>query len=136
MEYSHASGTVEISVPARTSSLARVRRLLRAFLAEHEVPEYQRHGVVLVAHELAANAIVHGSARRDDVVTITIELEPQSVLIRVIDSAHSDATPASHEPTDWRESGRGMLMVGQLATWSEDLVNGQREVTATVPLGP
>jgi anti-sigma regulatory factor (Ser/Thr protein kinase) len=136
MEYSHTSGTLEISVPARTASLAQIRRLLRGFLAEHDVREDQRHGVVLVTHELAANAIVHGSAGQDEVVAITIRLEPQSLLIRVIDPAPSVARPASLEPTDWRESGRGLLMVDQLATWSEKLVDGHREVNATLPLAP
>ena len=136
MESSPTCRTLEISVPARTGSLARIRRLLRAFLAEHDVREDQRHGVVLVTHELAANAIVHGSAGQDEVVAITIRLEPQSLLIRVIDPAPSVATPASLEPTDWRESGRGLLMVDQLATWSEKLVDGHREVNATLPLAP
>ena len=136
MEYSHVCGTFEITVPARAASLARVRQLLRMFLAEQDVREDQRHGVVLVTHELAANAIVHGSAGQDELVTITLTLEPQAVVIRVLDAARSEGIPASLEPTDWRESGRGMLMVGQLATWSEELIDGHREVTATLPLVP
>ena len=130
----HLAGTLEISVPAGAASLAQVRRSLRMFLAEHDVQENQRHGVVLVTHELVANAIVHGSAARDDMVAITIRLERQSILIRVIDSAPTAAAPASLEPSDWRESGRGMLMVGRLGTWSEELVDGHREVTATLSL--
>jgi anti-sigma regulatory factor (Ser/Thr protein kinase) len=131
---SHLAGTFEISVPAGAASLARVRRSLRLFLAEHDVRENQRDGVVLVTHELVANAIVHGSAGQDDEVGITVTLEPRSILIRVTDSAPTAAAPASLEPTDWRESGRGMLMVGRLATWSEELVDGHREVTATLSL--
>ena len=136
MEHSHVCGSLEISVPAQAASLARVRRLLRVFLAEHDVREDLQHGVVLVTHELAANAIVHGSTDKDEVVAITLRLGPQSLLIRVRDPARSEAIPASLEPTDWRESGRGMLMVGQLATWSEELIDGRREVSATLPLVP
>ena len=130
----HLAGTLEISVPAQPVSLARVRRQLRMFLAEHDVREDQRDGVVLVTHELVSNGIVHGSAGEDDVVAIKIRLEPRSVRIRVIDSAPTAEAPASLEATDWRESGRGMLMVGQLARWSEELVDGRREVTATLSL--
>jgi anti-sigma regulatory factor (Ser/Thr protein kinase) len=125
---------LEISLPAQTASLARVRQRLRGFLAEHRVRDDQREDVALVVHELAANAIVHGSADPHDEVAITITLEPQSVVIRVLDSARSEALPAPLEPTDWRESGRGLLMVDQLAIWSEELRDGHREVTATLSL--
>ena len=136
MECSHVCCTLEISVPAHAASLARVRRLLRVFLTEHDVRQDQHHGVLLVTHELAANAIVHGSAGQDELIAITVSLEPQSLLIRVLDPARTEAIPTSLEPTDWRESGRGMLMVGQLATWSEELIDGHREVSATLPLAP
>jgi anti-sigma regulatory factor (Ser/Thr protein kinase) len=136
MEYGHVPGTLEISVPARAASLAQVRRLLKVFLAEHDLREGQRNDVVLVTHELVANAIVHGSADQDEVVAVTIRLDPDSLVIRVVDSARKEGRPASLDPTDWRESGRGMLMVGQLATWSEGLIDGHREVTATLPLVP
>jgi anti-sigma regulatory factor (Ser/Thr protein kinase) len=136
MEYSHRCGALEISVPAQTTALAHVRRQLRAFLAEHDVREDQRHPVVLVTHELAANAIVHGSADESELVSITVELEPQSLVIRVLDPARTENGPAVLEPTDWRESGRGMLMVGELATWSDRLIDGRREVRAELPLLP
>ena len=133
---SHVCGTLEISVPAQAASLARVRLQLRVFLTEHDVREDQRHGAVLVTHELAANAIAHGSAGEGDVISITLRIEPQSLLIRVLDPARTEAVPASLEANDWRESGRGMLIVDQLATWNEELVDDHREVTAELPLVP
>ena len=134
MEHSQVCGRLEISVPAQTASLAQVRRLLRAFLSDHHVREDRGRGVVLVTHELAANAIVHGSTDEDEVVAITITLERQSVLIRVVDPARTEAVPASLQPTAWRESGRGMVIVDQLATWSQGLHEGRREVSAKLPL--
>ncbi len=135
MEASHVCGNLEISVSAQPTSLAQIRRLLGEFLAEHRVPDDQHHRVVLVTHELAANAIVHGSTDPDDLVAIMITLEPRSVLIRVLDPGRTDAIPASLEPTHWRESGRGMLIVDRLATWSQEHHDGRREVTAKLPLG-
>jgi anti-sigma regulatory factor (Ser/Thr protein kinase) len=135
MEHCRGSARFEISVPAQTASLAQVRRRLRAFLAQHHVREDQRHGVVLVTHELTANAIVHGSTDEGQMIAIAITLEPRFVLIRVLDPAHTEAIPASLEPTGWRESGRGMLIVDQLATWSQGLHEGRRGVTAKLPLG-
>ena len=136
MEWSHSRGVLELGVPAQTASLAEVRRQLRLFLAKHDVREDQRHLVVLVTHELAANAIVHGSADDRELVSITIELEQESVVVRVLDPGSTAAGPVVLEPTDWRESGRGMLMVGQLATWTDRLVDGRREVRAELPLLP
>ena len=136
MEVGRVCETLEFSVLARAASLVEVRERLRAFLAEHQVRDDDRDDVVLVVHELAANAIVHGSADQDEEVVIMIRLEPWSVLIRVLDSASTEAAPASLEPSNWRESGRGMLIVDQLATWSEELRDGHREVRATVSLRP
>jgi len=133
MESSH---TLELSIPAERASLAQVRRKVRAFLAEHEVREDKRNPAVLVTHELAANAIVHGSADDSGSVSITLELEPRSLIIRVLDPAHSETGPAALEPTSWRESGRGMLMVARLATWSDRLIGGRREVRAELRLLP
>lgn len=134
MGCSHSRGAIEISVPARKASLAQVRRRLRVFLAEHGVREDQRHPAVLVTHELAANAIVHGSADDRELVSITIELGPESLVVRVLGPARAGTGPAVLEPTDWRESGRGMLIVGRLATWSHRLIDGRREVRAVLPL--
>jgi anti-sigma regulatory factor (Ser/Thr protein kinase) len=135
MEQSQLFGRLEIRIPAQTAALAQVRRRLRAFLAEHHVPQRRRHGAVLVVHELAANAVVHGSADAKEEVAITITVEPRFLLIRVLDPAPTEATPASLGPTQWRESGRGMLIVDRLATWSQSLHQGRREVSAKLPLG-
>jgi anti-sigma regulatory factor (Ser/Thr protein kinase) len=134
MEVGRVCETLEFSVAAEAASLVEVRKRLRGFLAEHRVREDQRDDVVLVVHELAANAIMHGSGAQDEEVAIAIRLEPRSVVIRVLDSARSDGMPASLEPTDWRESGRGMLIVDRLATWSQELRDGHREVAAKVSL--
>jgi len=134
MNDSAVCATLEISVPARPASLGEVRSLVRSFLAEHGLRDSERHGVVLVAHELAANAIVHGGTDDSEVVAITVVLEPRSVRIRVLGPARTEATPRSLEATDWRESGRGMLIVDQLATWTQRLRDGRREVAATLAL--
>jgi len=128
--------TLELSIPAQRASLAQVRRQVRAFLADHEVREDQRNPAVLVTHELAANAIVHASDGESGSVSITIELEPRSLTIRVLDPAHAETGPVALAPTKWRESGRGMLMVGRLATWSDRLIDGRREVRAELQLLP
>ena len=128
MEHSHVRGTLEISVRAQTASLAQVRRLLRPFLAEHHVREDQRHGVVLVTHELTANAIVHGSTDEGEMIAIAITLEPRFVLIRVLDPAHTGAIRLhSSQPSganqdaacsssiSWRPGAKGSTMVAEVS---------------------
>jgi anti-sigma regulatory factor (Ser/Thr protein kinase) len=122
-----------LRVRAEAASLARIRRALARFLAEQELAEQRRQDALLVVHELAANAIEHASAGNDH-VEIAVSLEPESLVIRVLDPARTVTRPAALEPDDSRESGRGMLIVHQLARWSEQLKGDRREVTAQLPL--
>jgi anti-sigma regulatory factor (Ser/Thr protein kinase) len=125
MEDSEAVGTLDLRVRAEAASLARVRALLTAFLSDQGIREDQQHNALLVMHELAANAIEHGST--DDEVEITIMLKPRSLLIRILDPARTGAVD---------ESRRGLLIVGQIAPWTRRLHGGRREVTARLPLPP
>jgi anti-sigma regulatory factor (Ser/Thr protein kinase) len=127
-------GRLDLQVRADAASLAQIRRALTEFLAEHEL-EQQRQEALLVVHELAANAIEHASTR-DDQIELAVELEPESLLVRVLDPARTVTRPAPLEPDHSRESGRGMLIVSQLARWSEQLKGDRREVTAQLPLRP
>jgi len=127
--------TLALRVRAQAASLARIRTVLTSFLAERGLGEDQQHNAVLVVDELAANAIEHGSTD-DDEVEVTVTLRPCSLLIRILDPARTDAAPTRREPDELGESGRGMLIVGQLATWTERLRRGRREVTARLPLLP
>jgi anti-sigma regulatory factor (Ser/Thr protein kinase) len=135
MEGRRVGRTLDLCVPARAASLARVRALLTAFLTDQGLREDQRHNAVLVVDELAANAIEHGSAEGDE-VEVTITLKPRSLLIRILDPARTEATPTARLPDELGESGRGMLIVGKLATWTERLNGDRREVTAHLPLPP
>jgi anti-sigma regulatory factor (Ser/Thr protein kinase) len=135
MSSSHVRGRLELRLAARAASLAWIRRLLTAFLTEHNLDEQRRRDALLIVHELAANAIEHGS-RDEDRLEVTVTVEAESLLIRVLDQARSAARPVQVEQDEWRETGRGMLIVEQLANWSEQLKGGRREVTAQLPLLP
>jgi anti-sigma regulatory factor (Ser/Thr protein kinase) len=124
---------LDLRVGAEAASLARVRRLLAGFLAEHEVDERREQDALLVASELTANAIEHASTA-EDLVEIAVWLEPESLLIRVLDPARTTSRPVPLEPDESRESGRGMLIVNELGSWSARLTRGRREVTARLPL--
>jgi anti-sigma regulatory factor (Ser/Thr protein kinase) len=127
-------GRLDLHVRAEAASLAQIRRALAEFLAEHEL-EQRRQDALLVVHELAANAIEHASGG-DDHLEVSVRLERETLLIRVLDPARTATRPAPLEPDQSRESGRGMLIVNRLARWSEQLKGDRREVTAQLPLRP
>jgi anti-sigma regulatory factor (Ser/Thr protein kinase) len=112
----------------------RARRLFADFLAEHELDQQRQQDALLVVDELVAKAIEHASTDEDQ-VEITLSLEPESLLIRVLDSARAASRPAPLEPDESRESGRGMLIVNELCRWDEHLTGGRREVTAELSRG-
>lgn len=128
-------GRLDLQVRAEAASLAQVRRALAEFLTGHQLEEERRQDALLVVHELAANAIEHASTG-DDHLEVAVRLEPESLLIRVLNPARTATRPAALAPDHARESGRGMLIVGQLARWSERLTGDRREVTARLPLRP
>lgn len=135
MDDSQGRGMLKVSVAAEPASLAGLRRVLTSFLTQYGLDGRRRHEALLVANELAANAIEHGSMSEDQ-LEITITVGPELLVIRVLDPARTSARPTRLEPDEWRESGRGMVIVEQLAGWSERLKDGRREVNAQLPLAP
>lgn len=133
MRGGQVSDRLGLRVRAEAASLARIRRAFARFLAERGLAERRRQDALLIVHELAANAIEHASAGNDH-IEVAVSLEPESLLIRVLDRARTVTRPAALQPDDSRESGRGMLIVNQLARWSEQLLGDRREVTAELPL--
>ena len=133
MEGSGVRRRLEVRIRAQSASLARVRRLLMRYLADQGVEVDQQHEALLVAHELVANAIEHGSTAEDE-VEIAVTVDGRLIQIRILDPARTAASPAAQDPEEFSESGRGMLIVGRLANWTERLAEGRREVTAYVSL--
>ena len=133
MEEGRIRGRLELRVNARAASLGRIRRLLARFLVEHDLHERQRQDALIVVNELAANAIEHASTDEDQ-VEIAVRLETETLLIRVLDPARTAERPSRRGPDMWRESGRGMLIVDELASWNDELVGGRRAVTARLTL--
>jgi anti-sigma regulatory factor (Ser/Thr protein kinase) len=54
-------GSESFEFPAELACLPRLRSLIRRFLSEQGFLAEERDQVALVAHELAANAVEHGS---------------------------------------------------------------------------
>jgi anti-sigma regulatory factor (Ser/Thr protein kinase) len=109
------------------------RRLLAQLLDARGVRSKNRADALLVASEMVANAISHGSHPGDQ-ITVEFAVRPRYVRIRVRDPVRSSSSPAALSADEHRPSGRGLQIVEQLAYWSERVVNGRREVRARLAL--
>jgi anti-sigma regulatory factor (Ser/Thr protein kinase) len=126
------SSTVEAhaSLAADAGSVSVARRLLAQLLDARGVQSNHRADALLVASELVANAISHGSHPGEQ-ITVEFAVRPRYVRIRVRDSVRSSSSPAALSADEHRPSGRGLQIAEQLAYWSERVVNGRREIRAT-----
>lgn len=110
-----------------------IRRRVADFLASHGIAEPVSGDAVLVAAELASNAIEHGS-REGDSVEIDCEVIGGRLRIRVLDAARGSA-PVRLGADAQRVRGRGLAIVERLTLgWSERIRDGRREVSAELPI--
>src|SRR5262245_47186342 len=119
---------MRLVLPADPSAVRKARRLLTELLEEAGVPAGQRSDALLLANELMANAVQHGS-RENDAIEIVCTIERDVLRVTVFDAARSGRTPAVLTPDEERAQGRGLRLVDQLAdSWNEQIVGGRREV--------
>ncbi len=73
-----------LSIPSRTSELARVRRCVVQWAAEAGLPERAAHALQLAVDEAVANAIEHGyGGRPDGRVVVEATLGPDALTVAV-----------------------------------------------------
>ena len=110
------------------AAVGRMRKELGATLHRLGVPDDAHDGVLIVANELAANAVEHASGP----VEVLAALSPGSVRIAVRDGS---ARAPRLQPHDRRAPrGRGLQMVAWLARdWSWTHHDGGKTVWADVP---
>jgi anti-sigma regulatory factor (Ser/Thr protein kinase) len=121
------------SLAAEPRSVSVARRLLAQLLDACGVGSEQKSYALLVASELIANAITHGS-RPGDEIAVEFAVQPRCVRICVRDPVRSASAPVALSPEERRPFGRGLQIVEQLADWSERVVDGRREVWAKLML--
>jgi anti-sigma regulatory factor (Ser/Thr protein kinase) len=129
-----ASTQLKTSLPATANALGELRRRISELLAGAGVTEPDRQEVLLVAHELAANAIEHGSAAGDE-IEVHCRLEGEHLHLAVLDYARGGSAPAAQRPEAEQPRGRGLYLVDWLSdAWAETIVRGRRKVSATLTL--
>ena len=118
--------SVERSFDCSTASPRRVRQFVREVLDGWLVGE-PADDVVLIAHELAANALVH--ARSDYLVRL---LRRDGCVRIEVDDA-SAAPPMAAEPSPSSLGGRGLVLVAGLANaWGWETRDGGKSVWVEV----
>jgi len=98
------------SFPGEEWQLSAIRRWLTSLLPECPA----RDDVILVATELATNAVLHTKSGRGGLFDIEITRSEQVVRVAVADSGSPDSPRAVADPSG--EHGRGLLVVAALST--------------------
>lgn len=111
-----------------------VREFVRAQLSRHPA----REDAVLVASELATNAVIHSASGREDgmFLVIVAEVSADHVGIVVTDQGGQGVPHAQHADTG-AESGRGLTVVASLTSLCVTTGNSNtRSVFAVIPSNP
>jgi anti-sigma regulatory factor (Ser/Thr protein kinase) len=126
-------GTLSQRLEHDSGAGAVARELVLEFLADQITTDELRHNAALVAYELVANAVAHGSPHGDGTVELVCELADKALIVRVRDAGfHGAVTPRALEPEVGH--GRGLAIVDALSnSWTVDHSEGT-VVTAQVPL--
>jgi anti-sigma regulatory factor (Ser/Thr protein kinase) len=102
-------------LPAAAPSAARARTLAGRALREWNITHPEDvDDIVLMVDELVTNAIVHGRGR----VRLRLRLDGAQLTVEVSDDDPAAPTPPRRAPgvLEWAEDGRGLLLVGTLAS--------------------
>ena len=129
-----ASTQLSAHLPADAKALAELRRRVNELLVSAGIAESNRRDALLVANELAANAIEHGS-RATDEIEIQCSLDGRHLRLAVLDEARSPTIATAYAPRAERVRGRGLQVVDRLTdSWSETIIGGRRRITARLTL--
>jgi anti-sigma regulatory factor (Ser/Thr protein kinase) len=109
-----------------------IRQSIAADLSSRDVSAKAIDDIVLVASELVSNAVVHTTNQVDDELDVVWEVQPDCVLIEVVDPSPDLPRRRSTNETDTR--GRGLSIVAALALdWGVRRTAKGKQVWARVP---
>ena len=104
------SHTVKRTFPGSPDQIAHVREFVRRVLGPLPVVDE----AVLLASELATNAVIHTSSGQDGAFDVTVSCHPSSVRVEVRD-AGSHQVPMPRPQDQLTEEGRGLALVSLMA---------------------
>ncbi|MFN2563084.1 MAG: ATP-binding protein [Jatrophihabitans sp.] len=109
-------GVGTLAVRHDRASAALVRHSIADDLARRGIDTDSIDDVVLVASELVGNAVRHAAASFDSSLAVSWDVEPDAVVVRVVDG--SPDPPRQRSSNDHDTSGRGLAIVAAVsADW-------------------
>ncbi|MEU6967726.1 ATP-binding protein [Kitasatospora aureofaciens] len=102
-------------LPRHPKSPRNARQELRSFLLLHPSAEPLLPTGELLLSELVTNAVTHARTPRGRLIFVRLQLLPHGTLRIEVHDADSDK-PAPHPSSLTSESGRGLLLVRELAS--------------------
>ena len=128
------TGMLEVRLPRTGPSARRARRGVRDVAAAHGVDGSVAE---LLASELVSNAVRHSGAGEDD-DDVVLRVTATGGVLRVELDDRSEALPRPPgDPGGAAESGRGLLLLGELATrWGAQALPGGKRVWFEVACEP
>jgi anti-sigma regulatory factor (Ser/Thr protein kinase) len=122
-----------LAIAPEPASAALVRRSIAADLHVRHVAQERIDDVILVASELVSNAVIHARPPPDAELDVAWEVEPDAVVVRVLDGSPELPRGRTTNETDTR--GRGLFIVAMLARdWGVRRTDHGKQVWARVPL--
>ena len=125
---------MELSIPASPSRLAGLRRAARASLGE--VQDEVADDVVLALHEVATNAVLHGSSGGQP-IQVVVHVNDDWVEASVLDHGPQPPPGLPADSDELRAGGRGLWLLGRLVDEVRiERVRLDTRVTLRRALGP
>jgi anti-sigma regulatory factor (Ser/Thr protein kinase) len=105
----------QLTLPSREASVPASRHFTEDRLSDWGIGEDERDSAALIVDELASNAVQHGHA----LMTLELALGEGELLITLTDSGAAVRHENGHADLAPDEHGRGIGIVGFLASWTE-----------------
>ncbi|SFF23594.1 PAS/PAC sensor hybrid histidine kinase [Actinacidiphila alni] len=101
---------LDITFPAESSQLAPVRKALRGWLAQCELPRHIAQNILVAAGEACANAVEHGHRTSSDTVQLRAEARVDKLHVSVVDTGRWRPPEPAANP----HRGRGLILMRAL----------------------
>lgn len=122
-----------LAIAHEPASAALVRHSIAADLAGEQIAADCIDDVVLVASELVSNAVTHVPTPLAADLQVSWELQPDSVVVRVVDD--SPELPRRRTTNESDTRGRGLFIVAAIALdWGVRRTGTGKQVWARVPV--
>lgn len=126
-------GLGSLAIASDPTSAALVRRSIADDLESERVTPDSIDDVVLVASELVGNAVLHAATGTDQNLDVTWEVEPEAVVVRVLDG--SPELPRQRSTNENETGGRGLSIVAAIAAdWGVRRNDSGKQVWARIPI--